>query len=138
MFAVCIYALQAIGSDSNHVWNSAVHENITEFAGYLKVIDDGHIDGMIAMLPSWFVLIVAARESAFSARSWLMLAALAVIDQKACAHLCEKFKETSVKIVFCDNHDDGETVASSQCALCEENYCSDCDRHIHYSRGKVL
>ena len=81
---------------------------------------------------------MVAHESAFNIRSWLMLAALSVIDQKACAHLCEKFKETAVEIIFCDNHDDGETVASSQCALCEENHCNDCDRHIHLSRGKVL
>ena len=42
--------LQAISSDAGHVWNSIVHDNITEFAGFLKTIDDERIDGMMAIM----------------------------------------------------------------------------------------
>ncbi len=60
-----------------------------------------------------------------------------MIEQDTCEHLCEKFKETNIETFICDNHDDDITLATSRCDSCAENYCSDCDRHIHLSRDKV-
>jgi len=58
---------------------------------------------------------------------WMALASLCVLDQAA--HVDGLTSKAAVQTTrpFCDNHDDGETLAIISCDSCG-NLCGDCDR----------
>nr|XP_027195486.1 E3 ubiquitin-protein ligase MYCBP2-like [Dermatophagoides pteronyssinus] len=75
---------------------------------------------------------------------WMALASLCVIDEKdveklsinnQCKHNHDKVNGNSVQN-YCDNHDDGETIASIQCNICG-HLCIDCDRFLHLNVAKT-
>lgn len=68
---------------------------------------------------------------------WFCLAALCVVDSNTVAEMTVKSNSAARESQFlCENHDDGETIASSTCLECGMNLCSECDRVLHLRRMK--
>ncbi|KAH7646731.1 e3 ubiquitin-protein ligase-like protein [Dermatophagoides farinae] len=80
---------------------------------------------------------------------WMALASLCVIDEKDVEKLStnnlynkhnhhndDKTNGNSSSQHYCDNHDDGETIASIQCNICG-HLCIDCDRFLHLNTAKT-
>ncbi|XP_071483043.1 E3 ubiquitin-protein ligase MYCBP2-like [Diadema antillarum] len=137
-------------SDSKHWWlRGSMSNNIAEqIIALIKDLSAGKIStewakvtkGAIAeRVLSLTKLDETKRAPALCIKSntlWLSLASLCVLENEHVERLSSsqwaqgKDSPAAKQKPTCDNHDDGETLAISQCEHCG-NLCADCDRVLH-------
>ncbi|KAL5268418.1 hypothetical protein ACHWQZ_G002322 [Mnemiopsis leidyi] len=63
---------------------------------------------------------------------WLALSALSVMEDNLASSVTVT-RDASVKVDYCENHDDGRTKAIISCNKCGY-LCTECDKYLHLSR----
>uniref|UniRef100_A0A915IBF2 RCR-type E3 ubiquitin transferase n=1 Tax=Romanomermis culicivorax TaxID=13658 RepID=A0A915IBF2_ROMCU len=119
-------SLCSASSQYGSEWSNAIKRRVAECLTDSVIVNSSYKDSPLIVKSKVF---------------WMAMASLAVIRSEDWLNCSPVWRQTvadiRATIAYCENHDDGSTVASVACGQCGDvNLCGDCSTTIHLPRAK--